>query len=126
MANTIYPYVDDEVFIKEVSEVLRKNKSALKKIDKDFHENVIDPFSALFDSENSNLSIKTWEKQEKSRQLQKTLQNAIGHFHQRILGSVNGWYDPGVGGGYDSEHKKRKIVAEIQSPRAGARGLIVG
>ena len=115
MTKTIFPYVEDEVFKKEVAAVLTKIQKSLAKIDKTVHKNVLDPFSAIFDASGRNLTMEEWLKEEKSRQLQKTLQNAIGYFHQQILGSVTGWHNPGHNGGYDSGNEAKKIIAEIKN-----------
>lgn len=115
MAKTIYEYVEDDKLVEEVRLVFRTIDEALKKVDLKFRSNVIDPFSAVFDTVGGNITLSQWEKQEKGRQLQKTMQNAIGYFHQRILGAVGEWHDPGKGGGYDSENEKLKIVAEIKN-----------
>lgn len=112
---TIYPYVEDEVFLREVSTVLNIVTDSLNEIDDDMFTNVIDPFSALFDAITQDLNYDDWIEQEKHRQLQKTLQNAIGYFHQNILGSVDGWINPGAGGGYDVENVDKKIFAEIKN-----------
>lgn len=115
MAKTIYPYVEDDILLEEVSKVFHVMENELLEIDEGLYDNVIDPFSAFFDSAYQNISHDDWIKQEKSRQLQKTLQNTIGYFHQHILGAVSGWSDPGAGAGYDSENKRRKIFAEIKN-----------
>ena len=54
------------------------------------YSNVVDPFSAVFDMAVNNMSFSEWTRAEIRRQHQKTLQNAIGKFHQTVLGSVNG------------------------------------
>ncbi len=79
--------------------------------------NTVDPFSALFDMTVSHISFDEWERTEIRRQDQKTLQNAIGKFHQMVLGSVQGWQDLGVGGDtiFDLKNDDRKIVAEIKN-----------
>lgn len=115
MSKTFFPYVEDEVFLSEVKSVFDKIESSLDKIETDLHDNVIDPFSAIFDSVGNNISFDEWVGREKSRQLQKTLQNAIGYFHQKILGSVDGWRDPGNAGGFDSENDQLKVIAEIKN-----------
>jgi len=43
------------------------------------------------------------------------MQNAIGDFHQDILGAIVGWKDLGAGGGLDILNKDLKIVAEIKN-----------
>ena len=90
MTKTIFPYVEDEVFKKEVAAVLTKIQKSLAKIDKTVHKNVLDPFSAIFDASGRNLTMEEWLKEEKSRQLQKTLQNAIGYFPVGVIRAVHG------------------------------------
>jgi len=115
MSKTFFPYIEDKIFLKEVSSVFEIIDNSLKKIDGDFYDNVIDPFSALFDASGQNIPLNKWVEQEKHRQLQKTLQNGIGYFHQRILGHIGDWKDPGAGGIYDSENEKLKIFAQIKN-----------
>jgi len=43
------------------------------------------------------------------------MQNAIGDFHQEVLGSVHGWKNLGVGGGLDVENEEKNIIAEIKN-----------
>ena len=115
MAKTFFPYVEDEILITEVKLILTNMSSSMTEIQKDLYDNVIDPFSAVFDSVGNNFSYDEWIQMEQGRQLQKTLQNSIGYFHQKILGSVDGWIDPGNGGGFDSENTERKIIAELKN-----------
>jgi len=115
MSKKIYPYVEDEEFLEKVKVVLDTVSRSSENIEDTIHSNVVDPFSALFDSVAQDISYKDWILQEKNRQLQKTFQNYIGYFHQDILGLVNGWDNPGIGGGYDIENKKKKIIAEIKN-----------
>lgn len=88
---------------------------AIEKSEEDFNSNIVDPFSALFDSAISRISLSEWRKREKSRQMQKTLQNAIGTFHQQVLGSIDGWEDLGIGEIVDLRSSNRKILAEIKN-----------
>ncbi|MCV6599301.1 MAG: Eco47II family restriction endonuclease [Alphaproteobacteria bacterium] len=86
-----------------------------KDIEKDLHSNIVDPFSALFDASFHKMSLEEWLATEKSRQIQKSLQNAIGNFHQKILGRVIGWKDLKTGGVADLVNKDKKIIAEIKN-----------
>lgn len=79
------------------------------------YSNLVDPFSALFDMALSDYNYDQWIKAEIRRQHQKTLQNAIGKFHQCVLGSVDGWEDHGVGDVVDLVCPQRKIFAEIKN-----------
>ena len=115
MAKTLYKHLDDDILIEEVRTVITKCKDELSTIDQNFHDNVIDPFSAIFESVSQNITYEAWLKSEKKRQIQKTLQSAIGYFHQNILGHFEGWRNPGDGAGYDSENVEKKIFAEIKN-----------
>lgn len=113
--NRIFPYVEDAKLIEELLSIISAFDTATAKINHTFHDNIIDPFSALIESACHNISFSDWQTLEKRRQIQKTLQNTIGYFHQRILGSIEGWSDPGIGAGFDSENRKKKIFAEIKN-----------
>ncbi|MGL1890360.1 MAG: Eco47II family restriction endonuclease [Spirochaetaceae bacterium] len=111
------PYITDDRLLELVKEVLNvgiaKKETALK----EFNKNVIDPFGAYFEAGAFNIDYITWVESETIRQCQKTLQNHIGDFHQKILGSVEGFDDLGVGAnsGVDLECKSKMIVAEIKN-----------
>jgi hypothetical protein len=63
-----------------------------------------------------------WETGEKNRQIQKTLQNHVGSFHQKILGAVDGWKDTGAGGVIDLVSEKQKVIAEIKNKYNTVKG----
>jgi len=88
---------------------------AKAKIKKNPFRNVVDPFSAIVDGMSQGIDAATWMEQEIVRQLQKSLQNAIGDFHQSVFGSLKGWESPGPGGSFDVENKERNLIAEIKS-----------
>lgn len=111
----MFDYISEQDLRKYTKEVLDKVQFAYQKVEIKLHSNILDPFSALFDSMRQGISFEDWLGLEKSRQVQKTLQNAVGDFHQNILGSVDGWENPGRGGGYDLINRDRKILAEIKN-----------
>lgn len=104
-------FISDKDLIAAVGKVVKIIESA----EHDLYKNVIDPFSALFHGVTHSITYKEWIEQEKARQTQKTMQNAIGDFHQEILGSVPGWENLGKGGGLDVANKKMKVIAEIKN-----------
>lgn len=111
-------FISDVKLKDSVEFLLLKSYEALKSIQDDpetIFSNVIDPFSAIFEASGFNLSNDDWVKNEKTRQAQKTLQNHIGTFHQKILGSVSGWLDLCTGKGCDIVSEDRKIIAEIKN-----------
>ena len=57
----------------------------------DITRNMIDPNKLIFDLHGHNITETCWMMQERRRQLDKTINNEIGYFHQKLLGSVKGW-----------------------------------
>jgi len=86
-----------------------KNKASQKRV-----KNVIDPFSSLFIA--STFAIEEPEKLVSFQDAESALRgmsNAMGNFHQNILGSLDGWVNHDAG--YDLECKSRKIIAEVKN-----------
>ncbi len=69
------------------------------------HKNTIDPFAALFEASCGDMSIDRWLVHERQRQRNKSLTNALGEFHQTLIGLLPGWQNQGAtGGGVDLIH----------------------
>lgn len=108
-------WITNEDLENEVDRLLQIALSAKTKSHKNFGENVIDPFSALFEISGFDVDFETWYKGESNRQAQKTLQNHIGTFHQNILGYSIGWENMKTGSVIDLKSDGAKIVAEIKN-----------
>ncbi len=113
MTNNFLPFIDDENLENAVSHVFSSFTNSVSEVD--IHKNTLDPFSAFIESAFAEISFDDWVAKEKQRQAQKTFQNAIGEFHQIVLGNCYGWKDLGQGGGLDVCSDKRKILAEIKN-----------
>lgn len=107
-------YVSDQVLIQEVKYILDKSRAKKESAKRDLHKNVIDPFGAAFEAIDYQ-SHDYWVHAEIVRQTQKTIQNHVGAFHQKILGSVEGWKDLGTGAVVDLVNEDKKIIAEIKN-----------
>jgi Eco47II restriction endonuclease len=118
----ILNYISDEVLAQEVRHLLAIAKAAKIKSELDFNRNVIDPFAVLFEMSGFDVDETIWAKGEKNRQIQKTLQNHVGSFHQKILGAVDGWKDTGAGGVIDLVSEKQKVIAEIKNKYNTVKG----
>jgi Eco47II restriction endonuclease len=108
-------WISDKNLITTIEQILQKAKDAKNKSSNSFGKNVIDPFSALFEISGFEFDYNTWHESETARQAQKTLQNHIGDFHQKILGYCNGWENLETGSVIDIVNKKSRIVAEIKN-----------
>lgn len=115
MATQLLPFISDEDLKAHTKALLDAATRAEARVSKNPYENVIDPFSALVDAARQRVSVEDWMEQEKSRQIQKSLQNALGQFHQSVIGSMPGWEDMGKGGSFDVRNKDKKIIGEVKN-----------
>lgn len=114
-------WISDADLERCVRSVIEKGLGGIKKSEQDARRNVIDPFSALFDASLQNLSLEQWLSSEQRRQAQKTLQNALGHFHQSVLSCIQGCYIPDENF-VDLVCDQRQIVAEIKNKYNTVKG----
>lgn len=122
MAKTLLAFINDDDLRLEVKKVLDIAQVAVDEAEKNIYSNVIDPFSAVFDSQRQNISPGDWLRQEKARQIQKTLQNAVGDFHQSILGHVEGWTNLNTGSVVDLRSDSNQVIAEIKNKYNTTKG----
>lgn len=115
-------YIDNEDLYKCVENVVCPVVKAKEEKEQNLYDNIIDPFSAVFDSIINNISLTQWIEIEKSRQIQKTLQNGIGTFHQSVIGHMDGWEDLKTGHLVDLRNKEKKILAEIKNKYNTTKG----
>ena len=108
-------WITDKALDSAVFHLLSKSKEAKSEAEINFGKNVIDPFSALFEMSGFEINYEAWIKSETNRQAQKTLQNHIGDFHQKILGSISGWDNMKTGKEVDLYSESNKIIAEVKN-----------
>jgi len=109
------PYISDADLISHLNSVINIGKNAKKNAPKKFHSNVIDPFGPIFEMAIHKINSDEWEELETIRQIQKTIQNAVGDFHNDILGSVAGWSKLAKGGIVDLVKNDNTVIAEIKN-----------
>ncbi|MBQ7287788.1 MAG: Eco47II family restriction endonuclease [Candidatus Gastranaerophilales bacterium] len=115
-------YISNEKLYSCVEHVICPVVNAIEEKEQTLYDNVIDPFSAVFDSIINKISLSQWLEVEKSRQVHKTLQNGIGTFHQSLIGNIDGWEDLGTGQIVDLRNKERKIIAEVKNKYNTTKG----
>ncbi len=115
-------FISDENLYRHTQAVIDVIKGSLEASEEEFFKNSVDPFSAVFDATSRGITLTEWKEDEKSRQAQKTLQNAIGEFHQGILGSVHGWEDLEKGNVIDLKNDERQIIAEVKNKHNTTKG----
>lgn len=77
-------FISEKKLTEICSDIIQIGQAAIENSESKFDDNIVDPFSALFDSAISGISLSEWCEREKARQMQKTLQNAIGSFHHSV------------------------------------------
>lgn len=108
-------FISEEKLTEICADIVAKGQAAIANSEEKLFDNVIDPFSALFDSAISGISLSEWIDRERTRQVQKTLQNEIGNFHQKVIGSIKGWEDLATGNVVDLKFDSKKIFAEVKN-----------
>ena len=109
------PFLPNSTLIEAVRELQNAANSARVKAEKKSGRNVIDPFTALFQMQLLQIAPEDWPLFEQNRQIEKSLQNDIGNFHQSILGSIPDWQNLRTGSVVDLVCVDRRIVAEVKN-----------
>jgi len=115
MTNKYLSFISDEHLefcIENLYESYIKAKENISK--KKFYNNKIDTIKLTFDSKFNNLDVETLIKSEIARQIDKSINNSIGTFHEQILGGING-YEIGKLSGFDIKATDNTLFADIKN-----------
>lgn len=115
-------FISDNDLKNIVKDIIHKALGKKQNAERDLYKNVVDPFSAVFDSLLKNITLSQWLYLEAARQCQKTLQNSIGEFHEKVIGAVDGWENLAVGQVIDVVNHEKKIIAEIKNKHNTTKG----
>lgn len=118
-------WIDDSELENAVTHVYQQLITGLtKKNLKNFTKNQIDPFSLVFEMYSSNISPIEWLHNEVQRQAQKTMTNAIGDFHELVLGACDGWINLPTGheSSVDLMKEDGSIFAELKNKHNTMKG----
>lgn len=92
MQNKYLKFITDEHLMFCVEELYNSYLKAKEKVSKKkFYSNKIDTFKLTFDSKFNNVNEKNLIKGEILRQIDKSINNSIGTFHENILGGIKGY-----------------------------------
>lgn len=115
MANKYLSYITDDHLLSCVENLYNSYEKAKANVSKSkFYKNKIDTIKLTFDSKFNDLDEKTLIKTEISRQIDKSINNSIGTFHEEILGGVDG-FDIGKLSGFDIKAKDDTLFADIKN-----------
>lgn len=115
MANKYVDFISDEYLlncIKNLHDSYVKAKANVSK--RRFFNNKIDTFKLIFDSKFNGLDEKSIIETEILRQIDKSINNSIGTFHEQVLGGIEG-YERGNLSGFDIKAKDDTLFADIKN-----------
>lgn len=115
MANKYLRFISDEHLldcIKNLHEAYTKAKAHVSK--GKFYKNKIDTFKLTFDAQFNNVSQKTIIETEILRQIDKSINNSIGTFHEQVLGGIHG-FERGNMSGFDIKANDNTLFADIKN-----------
>jgi len=115
MKNKYLSYISDEHLLKCIENLYNSYQKAKANVSKaKFYQNKIDTFKLTFDAKFNELNEETLIKTEISRQIDKSINNSIGTFHEQILGGIKG-YQVGNLSGYDIKSDDDTLFADIKN-----------
>jgi hypothetical protein len=115
MANNYLSYISDEHLFNCIENLHNSYLKAQFNISKKkFYKNKIDTFKLTFDSKFNQMDEKTLIKTEINRQIDKSINNSIGTFHEQILGGIEG-YQIGNLSGFDIKASNDTLFADIKN-----------
>lgn len=107
-------WLPDEVLYSAINELEERASLAREKAGQRMLQNTVDPFTSLMIAHTYRVgSPKELQDLQETASAQSGVASAVGHFHQQILGSIEGWTNHDAG--YDLENRNARIVAEIKN-----------
>lgn len=122
MANYV-DFISDEDFEEVVRTLIEKYEKTKDEMSyKKFTANQIDPIKFIFDKNILDQSDEEKIKAEITRKIDRTIANAIGDFHENLLGKIKGYKKYPVGHGYDIKADNDSLYADIKNKHNTVKG----
>lgn len=115
MKNKYVDFISDKHFLDCVANLHAAYLKAKKNVSKkSFYSNKVDTIKLTFDSKFNNIDEESLIQAEILRQLDKSINNSIGTFHEEILGGIIG-FEKGNKSGYDIKATDNTLFADIKN-----------
>lgn len=115
MKNKYVDFITDEHLLTCIANLHKAYVKAKNNVTKkNFYTNKIDTFKLTFDATFNGIDEETLIKAEILRQIDKSINNSIGTFHEQILGGIDG-FEIGVLSGFDIKAKDNTLFADIKN-----------
>jgi hypothetical protein len=115
MANKYLSFISDEHLLYCIENLHNSYLKAKANVSKTkFYQNKIDTIKLTFDAKFNDLDEETLIKTEINRQIDKSINNSIGTFHEQILGGITG-FEIGNLSGFDIKSTDDSLFADIKN-----------
>ena len=115
MKNKYVDFISDEHFLDCVANLHNAYLKAKNNISKkNFYTNKVDTIKLTFDAKFNDLDEESLIQAEILRQIDKSINNSIGTFHEQVLGGIKG-FEIGNLSGYDIKAKDDTLFADIKN-----------
>ena len=115
MKNKYVNFVSDEHFLTCIGNLHNAYLKAKNNITKkNFYSNKVDTIKLTFDSKFNDIDEEKLIQSEILRQIDKSINNSIGTFHEQILGGIKG-FEVGNLSGYDIKATDNTLFADIKN-----------
>ncbi|ASB47774.1 Eco47II family restriction endonuclease [Alkalitalea saponilacus] len=115
MQNKYVEFISDEHLLKCIENLYGSYLRAKAKISKKkFYNNKIDTIKLTFDAKFNNLDEESIIETEILRQIDKSINNSIGTFHEQVLGEIEG-FEIGKLSGFDIKASDNTLFADIKN-----------
>jgi len=115
MKNMYVDFISDEHFLECVANLHTAYLKAKNNITKkNFYSNKVDTIKLTFDSKFNDIDEESLIQAEILRQIDKSINNSIGTFHEQILGGIKG-FEVGKLSGFDIKANDDSLFADIKN-----------
>ena len=115
MANKYVDFISDEHLLNCVSNLHKSYLKAKNNVSKkSFYSNKVDTIKLTFDSKFNNIDEEDLIQSEILRQIDKSINNSIGTFHEQVLGGIKG-FEVGKLSGFDIKANDNTLFADIKN-----------
>lgn len=115
MANKYVNFISDNHLLKCIENLHKSYLKAKNNISKkSFYTNKVDTIKLTFDASFNNINEESLIQSEILRQIDKSINNSIGTFHEQILGGIEG-FEVGNLSGFDIKAKDNSLFADIKN-----------
>lgn len=115
MANKYVDFISDEHLLNCVANLHKSYLKAKNNVSKkSFYANKVDTIKLTFDSKFNNIDEEDLIQSEILRQIDKSINNSIGTFHEQVLGGIKG-FEVGKLSGFDIKANDNTLFADIKN-----------